>query len=174
MLKTLKVNLAYILKIHFQIYTFLEFLAEWFIVLLQEILERTGYSLDVTTGQRKYGGPPPGGDDQNPPPPGCEVASLELKWRNSVSLLLNRVKQDFNIMPSILNVLYKVKTRYFFCRCSVAKSPKMCLKTSWFLCLKSVERSGICVWWWTHLLSSIEATASSHSALRMVPKKPPR
>lgn len=43
------------------------------LITLQEILERTGYSLDVTTGQRKYGGPPPGEDDQNPPPPGCEV-----------------------------------------------------------------------------------------------------
>ena len=29
------------------------------ILYLQEILERTGYSLDVTTGQRKFGGPPP-------------------------------------------------------------------------------------------------------------------
>lgn len=27
---------------------------------LQEILKRTGYDLDVTSGQRKYGGPPPG------------------------------------------------------------------------------------------------------------------
>merc|ERR1719430_76235 len=26
---------------------------------IRAILERTGYSLDVTTGQRKYGGPPP-------------------------------------------------------------------------------------------------------------------
>jgi len=34
---------------------------------IKEILERTGYSLDVTTGQRKYGGPPPGG---NPIAPG--------------------------------------------------------------------------------------------------------
>lgn len=33
---------------------------------LKEILDRTGYSLDVTTGQRKYGGPPPGGDPQQP------------------------------------------------------------------------------------------------------------
>lgn len=33
---------------------------------LKEILERTGYSLDVTTGQRKYGGPPPGGPPQQP------------------------------------------------------------------------------------------------------------
>jgi len=33
---------------------------------LQEILDRTGYSLDVTTGQRKYGGPPPNWDDTQP------------------------------------------------------------------------------------------------------------
>ena len=30
------------------------------------ILDRTGYSLDVTTGQRKYGGPPPGWDAPSP------------------------------------------------------------------------------------------------------------
>ncbi|XP_026682691.1 uncharacterized protein LOC103513782 [Diaphorina citri] len=36
------------------------------------VLERTGYSLDVTTGQRKYGGPPP--NWQGPAPGvGCEV-----------------------------------------------------------------------------------------------------
>ncbi|XP_014677421.1 PREDICTED: LOW QUALITY PROTEIN: heterogeneous nuclear ribonucleoprotein R-like [Priapulus caudatus] len=39
---------------------------------LKEILSRTGYTLDVTTGQRKYGGPPP--DAEGPPPgTGCEV-----------------------------------------------------------------------------------------------------
>ncbi|KAK7071051.1 hypothetical protein SK128_020931 [Halocaridina rubra] len=39
---------------------------------LKKILERSGYALDVTTGQRKYGGPPP--DWEGPPPgPGCEV-----------------------------------------------------------------------------------------------------
>uniref|UniRef100_A0A803XVM3 Uncharacterized protein n=1 Tax=Meleagris gallopavo TaxID=9103 RepID=A0A803XVM3_MELGA len=26
---------------------------------IKALLERTGYTLDVTTGQRKYGGPPP-------------------------------------------------------------------------------------------------------------------
>lgn len=36
------------------------------------ILDRTGYSLDVTTGQRKYGGPPPGWDGPSPGN-GCEV-----------------------------------------------------------------------------------------------------
>jgi len=39
---------------------------------LKEILDRTGYSLDVTTGQRKYGGPPPG-EDPTPPGPGHEI-----------------------------------------------------------------------------------------------------
>lgn len=39
---------------------------------IKQILDRTGYTLDVTTGQRKYGGPPPGWDGA-PPGPGCEV-----------------------------------------------------------------------------------------------------
>lgn len=30
-----------------------------FVYVFQALLERTGYTLDVTTGQRKYGGPPP-------------------------------------------------------------------------------------------------------------------
>ena len=40
---------------------------------LQEILDRTGYSLDVTVGQRKYGGPPPGEGNENQPGSGHEV-----------------------------------------------------------------------------------------------------
>jgi Q family heterogeneous nuclear ribonucleoprotein R len=39
---------------------------------IKQILERTGYTLDVTTGQRKYGGPPPNWDGP-PPGNGCEV-----------------------------------------------------------------------------------------------------
>jgi len=39
---------------------------------IKAILERTGYSLDVTTGQRKYGGPPPNWT-KPAPGPGCEV-----------------------------------------------------------------------------------------------------
>lgn len=39
---------------------------------IKAILDRTGYTLDVTTGQRKYGGPPP--NWQGPPPGnGCEI-----------------------------------------------------------------------------------------------------
>ncbi|XP_045197419.1 heterogeneous nuclear ribonucleoprotein R-like isoform X1 [Mercenaria mercenaria] len=39
---------------------------------IKEILDRSGYTLDVTTGQRKYGGPPPGWEG-NQPGPGHEV-----------------------------------------------------------------------------------------------------
>ncbi|KRK02967.1 heterogeneous nuclear ribonucleoprotein Q isoform X8 [Drosophila yakuba] len=39
---------------------------------IKKILERTGYTLDVTTGQRKYGGPPPHWEG-NVPGNGCEV-----------------------------------------------------------------------------------------------------
>ncbi|KAJ4434027.1 hypothetical protein ANN_16346 [Periplaneta americana] len=39
---------------------------------IKSILERTGYTLDVTTGQRKYGGPPPGWEGATPGN-GCEV-----------------------------------------------------------------------------------------------------
>ena len=42
---------------------------------MKSILMRTGYSLDVTPGQRKYGGPPPGWDG-NKPGYGCEVSLL--------------------------------------------------------------------------------------------------
>jgi heterogeneous nuclear ribonucleoprotein Q len=39
---------------------------------IKEILDRSGYTLDVTTGQRKYGGPPPDWDGPQPGP-GHEV-----------------------------------------------------------------------------------------------------
>jgi hypothetical protein len=34
---------------------------------IRELLDRTGYSLDITMGQRKYGGPPPGWEGCSPP-----------------------------------------------------------------------------------------------------------
>jgi len=39
---------------------------------IKVILDRTGYSLDVTTGQRKYGGPPPNWEGKQPGS-GCEA-----------------------------------------------------------------------------------------------------
>ena len=48
-------------------------------LVLQEILDRTGYSLDVTTGQRKYGGPPPDMDESSQPGAGHEVNNILIK-----------------------------------------------------------------------------------------------
>ena len=53
---------------------------------IKAILDRTGYSLDVTTGQRKYGGPPPGWEGASPGN-GCEV-SLASPQHTSVTLSL--------------------------------------------------------------------------------------
>ncbi|RXG58509.1 Heterogeneous nuclear ribonucleoprotein Q, partial [Armadillidium vulgare] len=39
---------------------------------LKAIIDKSGYTLDVTTGQRKYGGPPPNWEGPAPGP-GCEV-----------------------------------------------------------------------------------------------------
>ena len=49
---------------------------------VKAILERTGYTLDVTTGQRKYGGPPPGWEG-DAPGNGCEVRERGLYLKES-------------------------------------------------------------------------------------------
>lgn len=47
----------------------------------QALLERTGYTLDVTTGQRKYGGPPPESAHSGAQPTiGTEVYSFILHY----------------------------------------------------------------------------------------------
>lgn len=47
----------------------------------QALLERTGYTLDVTTGQRKYGGPPPDTVYSGVQPGiGTEVSIYKLLW----------------------------------------------------------------------------------------------
>lgn len=44
---------------------------------IKELLDRTNYTLDVTTGQRKYGGPPPEAVYSGPQPTvGTEVKGL--------------------------------------------------------------------------------------------------
>ncbi|UYV61118.1 HNRNPR [Cordylochernes scorpioides] len=45
------------------------FICVWMyhLLVLQAILKRTGYTLDVTSGQRKYGGPPPNWGDRGGP-----------------------------------------------------------------------------------------------------------
>lgn len=51
---------------------------------IKAILDRTGYTLDVTTGQRKYGGPPPNWEKPTPGN-GCEVRKSFL----TITLFLN-------------------------------------------------------------------------------------
>jgi len=49
-------------------------------------LDRTGYSLDVSTGQRRYGGPPPNWDKPQPGP-GHEVKYSAIFSFLSVKLI---------------------------------------------------------------------------------------
>ena len=53
---------------------------------IKEILDRTGYTLDVTTGQRKYGGPPPDWEGEAPGN-GCEVSCINA-LSDSVMILI--------------------------------------------------------------------------------------
>ena len=44
---------------------------------IKALLERTGYTLDITTGQRRYGGPPPGWEGPTPGT-GNEVSNIRV------------------------------------------------------------------------------------------------
>lgn len=59
---------------------------------IKSLLERTGYTLDITTGQRKYGGPPPGWEGP-PPGTGSEVKneSFRTQFRLQRAKLSNRL-----------------------------------------------------------------------------------
>lgn len=63
---------------------------------IKELLERTGYTLDITTGQRKYGGPPPGWEGP-PPGTGSEVRrtiySFPQKGKLSFSFRSSRLSE---------------------------------------------------------------------------------
>lgn len=66
----------------------------------QALLERTAYTLDVTTGQRKYGGPPPESAHSGPQPTvGTEVqntSSLQsIKDARSMHFYLHTLLSQF-------------------------------------------------------------------------------
>lgn len=46
---------------------------------IKALLDRTGYTLDITSGQRKYGGPPPGWEGPAPGTGGSEVRRVKFK-----------------------------------------------------------------------------------------------
>lgn len=65
----------------------------------QALLERTGYTLDVTTGQRKYGGPPPESVHSGTQPPiGTEVRIRIIK-KSKVSTFCRR-RSNFQRSPN--------------------------------------------------------------------------
>ena len=102
---------------------------------LQEILDRTGYSLDVTTGQRKYGGPPPGGDP-TPPGTGHEVGNLDvfhycIFWTSMFWFLIRQITQYLNVyFYQILLIPFPLVNinSFLCCRSSVERFLKMSLK----------------------------------------------
>ncbi len=94
---------------------------------IKAILERSGYTLDVTTGQRKYGGPPPDWEG-DPPPNGCEVNAPVLPYAYGLYRLCLTA---LCLSPSL---------RYF-----VVRYLETSTKTSSSPCLRSAGRSGTCV-----------------------------
>jgi hypothetical protein len=59
------------------------------LIFLQELIDRTGYKVDVTVGQRRYGGPPPGWEgpaDQKPP---HEVSFLQTFYEISKKIVFS-------------------------------------------------------------------------------------
>jgi len=71
---------------------------------LQEIIQRTGYSHEVTPGQRKYGGPPPGWNG-SPPGPGHEVKCLnsEITIKTLLYITYNSL-ESLELFKSVLHV----------------------------------------------------------------------
>lgn len=59
----------------------------------QALLERTGYTLDVTTGQRKYGGPPPDEVFKGTQPGiGTEVREILAAWRVALGCSVQQIQ----------------------------------------------------------------------------------
>ena len=75
----------------------------WFAMFFcQALLERTGYTLDVTTGQRKYGGPPPESAHSGAQPTiGTEVQNLSL-----FSLIVSEAKTFRKYIFYLLHLIF--------------------------------------------------------------------
>ena len=84
---------------------------------IKELLGRTGYNLDVTTGQRKYGGPPPTTVCHADTPP------------SDAEVFIGKIPRDMfeGKISSILTVTSEI----------------LKLKTNWSHCLKNVVKFGI-------------------------------
>ncbi len=127
---------------------------------LQEILDRTGYTLDVTTGQRKYGGPPPDWEGTQPGA-GHEVIMFGWVFWNVVCGVVSK--------HCIIHCLHSMS--FFSFRSSAARSQKTSSKMNLFLCLKSVDQFGTYGWWWTPWRGWIGVFVLSHTQRKRVHRK---
>lgn len=76
---------------------------------IKALLERTGYSLDITTGQRKYGGPPPGWEG-SPPGTGSEVNFTRFSYIQTCVSDTTPAEHTLTIVP----LLYYVTSKCIF------------------------------------------------------------
>lgn len=76
---------------------------------IKALLERTGFTLDITTGQRKYGGPPPGWTGP-PPGTGTEVREKKRQFHlfslNSCSFMKKQQLKPCNWLIYLLFLLF--------------------------------------------------------------------
>ena len=105
---------------------------------IKAILERTGYSLDVTTGQRKYGGPPPGWEGASPGN-GCEVSGQTQSDSKQCCTVL---------YCTVLHCTANKYLRSLSARFSAARFPKTFTRMSSFPTSRNAARSGTWGWWW--------------------------
>lgn len=67
---------------------------------LKEILTRTGYSHEISSGQRKYGGPPPGWSDLNTSPVKQEDKNMDVSSEALVVVDSNEIKKEDDVPTS--------------------------------------------------------------------------
>ncbi|XP_022082084.1 heterogeneous nuclear ribonucleoprotein Q-like [Acanthaster planci] len=96
---------------------------------IKEMLERTGYSLDVTTGQRKYGGPPPNWEG-DAPGAGCEVFIGKIPKDTFEDVLVPLIEKcgriyDFRLMMDPMSGLNR---GYAFATFCTQEGAKECVK----------------------------------------------
>lgn len=97
---------------------------------IKEILDRTGYTLDVTTGQRKYGGPPPGWDEnETPPGSGHEVFIGKIPkdvFEDEIIPLVEECGQIWDLRL-MMDPMSGFNRGYAFCTFSEKEGAKACV-----------------------------------------------
>lgn len=121
------------------------------------ILERTGYTLDVTTGKHK------------PAKTSALNGSDILRHRFSFRPIASRQANANTVVRHRIGTPERPVTA---AKCSAARYRRTCSRTSWYRCSRSAAPSGTCDWWWTRWPAPIAAMRSSHSPAARPPRTP--